>query len=243
MPWTNNERRERFNMTLLKMKALFEADPAAAVRSQNFIQTFHRFIASDLESHLTSQAKNAGIQVIQEAKIFGSFKSKDVDVAVIHPINGPLLLIGVRSQMSSVGKNVLTYYQDIIGEAISLQERFPMCVTGYAYLHPLAVVPWERKDGTWTNAENPDHSRFARMYAGIGSRDDRLYKHQLGSYDHFAYSVVDFQRDEPHLFDELVRQAVPDLDMSILSFVPRLVNTFINRNLWVQGIFEEPVLG
>ena len=94
MPWTNNERRERFNMTLLKMKALFEADPAAAVRSQNFIQTFHRFIASDLESHLTSQAKNAGIQVIQEAKIFGSFKSKDVDVAVIHPINGPLLLIG-----------------------------------------------------------------------------------------------------------------------------------------------------
>lgn len=243
MPWNDSERREHFSETLLKMKTVFEENPATAVRSQNFIQTFHKFIADDVTSHLTPQAKKQNIRVVQEAKIFGSFKSKDVDVAVIHPTNGPLLLIGVRSQMSSVGKNVLTYYQDIIGEAISLQERFPMCATGYAYLHPLQVVPWQRKDGTSTNAESPDHSRFARMYAGIGSRDDRLYKHQLGSYDHFAYSVVDFQAAEPQLHDEIVHQAVPDLDMSILSFVPRLVDTFTNRNLWVQDIFEEPVRG
>lgn len=243
MPWTNSERQEHFSETLLKMKTVFEENPEAAVRSQNFIQTFHQFIADDLTSHLTPQAKKQSIRVVQEAKIFGSFKSKDVDVAVIHPTNGPLLLIGVRSQMSSVGKNVLTYYQDIIGEAISLQERFPMCATGYAYLHPLQVVPWQRKDGTWTVAESPDHSRFARMYAGIGSRDDRLYKHQLGSYDHFAYSVVDFQAAEPQLRDDIVREAVPDLDMSILSFVPRLVDTFNNRNLWIQDIFEKPIRG
>lgn len=243
MPWTDSERRTRFGETLLEMKTVFEKNPEAAVRSQNFIQTFHQFIKEDLASHLTPQAKKQHIRVEQEAKVFGSFKSKDVDVAVIHPTNGPLLLIGVRSQMSSVGKNVLTYYQDIVGEAISLQERFPMCATGYAYLHPLKVVPWERNNGTWTNAESPDHSRFARMYAGIGSRDDRLYKHQLGSYDQFAYSVVDFQADEPQLHDEIVRQAVPDLDMSIFSFVPRLIDTFNNRNLWVQGIFEEPNRG
>ena len=118
-----------------------------------------------------------------------------------------------------------------------------MCATGYAYLHPLQVVPWQKKDGKWTGAESPDHSRFARMYAGIGSRDDRLYKHQLGSYDHFAYSVVDFQAAEPQLRDDIVRQAVPDLDMSILSFVPRLVDTFNNRNLWIQDIFEKPIRG
>jgi hypothetical protein len=243
MPWTDSERRENFSKTLLKMKTVFDADPEAAVRSQNFIQTFHQFVAEDLTSHLTSKARTQNIRVVQEAKVFGSFKSKDVDVAVIHPTNGPLLLIGVRSQMSSVGKNVLTYYQDIIGEAISLQERFPMCATGYAYLHPLQVVPWQKKDGKWTGAESPDHSRFARMYAGIGSRDDRLYKHQLGSYDHFAYSVVDFQAAEPQLRDDIVRQAVPDLDMSILSFVPRLVDTFNNRNLWIQDIFEKPIRG
>ena len=43
----------------------------------------------------------------------------------------PLILIGVRSQMSSVGKNILTYTQDIMGEAVSLQDRFPMAVFGY----------------------------------------------------------------------------------------------------------------
>lgn len=238
MPWNDAEREAKLDGVLLDMKTVFEANPESAVRSQEFIQTFHHFIAEDLRGFLTSKASKAGVKVVEEAKVFGSFKSKDVDVAVIHPLNGPLLLVGVRSQMSSVGKNVLTYYQDIVGEAISLQERFPMCTTGYAYMHPREVVPWQKTDGKWTKAEHPNHPRFARMYAGIGSRDDRLYKHQLGAYDHFAYSVVDFQKEQPELVDSIVKRAVPNLDMSILSFVPRLIETFNSRNLWVQDIFE-----
>lgn len=238
MPWDSQTRAQNLELTLEKMKERFELDPESAVRSQGFIKMFHSFIADDLRASLTKDALKAGVKVIEEAKVFGSFKSKDVDVSVIHPVNGPLLLVGVRSQMSSVGKNVLTYYQDIVGEAISLQERFPMVTTGYAYVHPLEVVPWQRKKGTMVSAEHPNHSRYARMYAGIGSRDDSLYKHQLGSYDHFSYSVVDFQMDPPVLRDDLVEEAVPDLDMSILTFVPRLIETFNNRNLWIENIFE-----
>ncbi|XAS78291.1 hypothetical protein V3G39_17835 (plasmid) [Dermatophilaceae bacterium Sec6.4] len=238
MPWTNEEREERLQDILESMKAIFQADPEKAVRSQEFIQTFHSFVADDFRAFLTTKATKAGVKVVEEAKIFGSYKSKDVDVAVVHPTNGPLILVGVRSQMSSVGKNVLTYYQDIVGEAISLQERFPMCTTGYAYLHPLEVVPWQKKDGKWVKAENPNHHRFARMYAAIGDRDDRLYKHQTGSYDHFAYSVVDFQSDPVKLRDDIIKRAVDSLEMSILTFVPRLVETFHSRNLWVQDIFE-----
>lgn len=238
MTWDMGDRRERLDETLAAMREIFEDDPESAVRSQAFIKTFHKFIADDLRAFLEPKAAKAGIRVVEEAKVFGSFKSKDVDVAVIHPINGPLLLIGVRSQMSSVGKNVLTYYQDIVGEAISLQERFPMCTTGYAYLHPLAVTPWEKKSGKWSEEEHPDHARFARMYAGIGQRDDRLYKHQTGSYDHFAYSVVDFASEPIELRDDIVRKAVPKLDMSIKTFVPRLVETFHSRNLWVQDVFR-----
>jgi hypothetical protein len=237
MAWTHEEREQRLMSALEDMKAIFIADPEAAVRSQAFIQTFHKFIAEDFKAFLTPKAVRAGIRVVEEAKIFGSFKSKDVDVAVVHPINGPLVLVGVRSQMSSVGKNVLTYYQDIVGEAISLQERFPMCTTGYAYVHPLEVVPWQKKDGKWTKAENPNHARFARLYAAIGNRDDRLYKHQTGSYDHFAYSVVDFQADKTRVRDDLVTNSVAALDMSIRTFVPRLIDTFHSRNLWVDDIF------
>lgn len=236
--WTQDERDERLYEILSKMRDEFTSDPEHAVRSQSFIKMFHGFIADDFRAFLTPKAVTAGVRVVEEAKIFGSFKSKDVDVAVIHPTNGPLIMVGVRSQMSSVGKNVLTYYQDIIGEAVSLQQRFPMTTTGYAYVHPLRVVPWQKKDGKWTKAEDPNHSRHARMYEGIGYRDDRLYKSLEGSYDHFAYSVVDFQADPIELRDDIVQRAVPDLDMSIRSFVPRLVETFHSRNLWVENIFE-----
>lgn len=238
MAWTNEERERRLLDVLANMKIIFERDPEAAVRSQEFIQTFHRFIADDLNEFLTDKAKRAGIRVVEEAAIFGSYKSKNVDVAVIHPTNGPLIMVGVRSQMSSVGKNVLTYYQDIVGEAISLQERFPMCTSGYAYLHPLEVRPWEKRNGNWTQAENPNHKRYARLYAAIGQRDDRLYKHMTGSYDQFAYCVADFHADQMVVRDDIVKGAVKDLDLSILTFVPRLVETFHSRNLWVMDVFE-----
>lgn len=222
------------------MKTNFRENPARAVRSQSFIKIFHRHIADELRSRLTPKAKRSGIEIIEEAKVFGSFKSKDVDVAVIHPSNGPLILVGVRSQMSSVGKNVLTYYQDIVGECISLQERFPMTTMGYAYVHPFHVTPWQKADGKWVKEENPNHTRFARMYASIGERDDRLYKHLHGSYDQFAYAVVDFDSDPIVLRDDLVKRAVPDLDMSISTFVDRLIATFLRRNVWMDDVFTEP---
>ena len=238
LPWSQSQRDAELERCLVEMKSLFFKDPEAAVRSQNFIKRFHTFIQQDFESFLTKKAKNAGIKVIAEAKIFGSFKSKDVDVAVVHPVNGPLIIVGVRSQMSSIGKNVLTYYQDIIGEAISLQERFPMTTTGYAYLHPFKVDPWVKKNGQSTKKESPNHGRFARLYEAIGYRDDRLFKHQTGSYDQFAYSVVDFQEQPIALRDDIVKSAVEDLDMSIRTFVPRLIDTFHRRNLWVEDIFH-----
>lgn len=238
MAWTNKERERRLLKVLQEMKEDFELDPEVAVRSQSFIQAFHKFIAEDLRAFLTPKAKKAGVSVVEEAAIFGSYKSKNVDVAVIHPTNGPLLMVGVRSQMSSVGKNVLTYYQDIVGEAISLQERFPMCTAGYAYLHPLEVKPWLKKDKKWTKAEAPNHGRFARLYAAIGQRDDRLYKHMTGSYDQFAYCIVDFQGKKIAVRDDIVQVAVKNLDLSIRTFVPRLIETFHSRNLWLEGIFE-----
>ena len=238
MPWSPEERHERLTEALTDMKTIFETDPIHAVRSQEFIKTFHKFIAKDLEGFLLPKALKAGVKVVQEAKIFGSYKSKDVDVAVIHPVNGPLICVGVRSQMSSIGKNVLTYYQDIAGEAISLQERFPMSVMGYAYLHPLEVTPVEKPGGKWTKAEQPRHSRYARMYAGIGTRDDRLYKQMTGSYDEFAYTIVDFDSDPMTVRDDIVKRAVPSMDMSISTLVPRLVDRFHARNLWVENIFK-----
>lgn len=224
------------------MKAKYDENPVKAVRGQGFIKMLHRYIADDLRSRLTPLARRQGVEVKEEAKIFGSHKPKDADVAVIHPNNGVLMSIGVRSQMTSLGNNVLEYYQGIIGECISLQDRFPMAVYGYVYLHPLTFMKeaTRKVDGVKTKVEvevTTDYARYARMYSAIAGRDGAQYKDIRGVYDHFAYMVVDFDESALNLVkDELVQEAVPldERDMQISTFVDRLVETFKKRNLWLD---------
>jgi hypothetical protein len=140
--------------------------------------------------------------------------------------------------MSSVGQNVLEYYQGIIGECISLQDRFPMAVYGYAYLHPLLSKKWGKVNGEKVlRDEHPDHTRYARMYSAIAGRDGTQYKDIRGIYDHFAYIVVDFDSTPlPAIRDDIVNNAIPldERNMQIGSFVDRLVATFNKRNIWLD---------
>ncbi len=211
---------------LHQMGESYRADPVVAVRGQVFIQQLHRYLGSQLETRLTEFAVKRKIEVRYEAHILGSTKPKDVDVAVVDPENGPLVLIGVRSQMSSIGKNVLTYYEGIVGECISLQDRFPMCTHGYVYLHPLSAI----KQGK--ESEHIDHARYAKMYAAVTGRAGPNYKNQRGVFGEFAYLVVDFEQSPPHLRDDIIRSAVPNLDLSINTFVERIVTTFNARMLF-----------
>lgn len=220
---------------LADMKAKYDDDPVRAVRGQGFIKLLHMHLADALRDRLTDGARRQGIEVKDEVRVFGSHKPKDVDVAVVHPDNGVLLSIGVRSQMASIGKNVLEYYQGIIGECISLQDRFPMAVYGYVYLHPL-VPP--------TGGQRPDHGRYARMYAAITGRDGKGYKDLRGIYDQFAYLVVDFdQAPLPGIRDDVVQTAVPvdKADLRIETFVERLIETFVDRNIWLDVFTPAPV--
>jgi hypothetical protein len=216
---------------LREMGKLYREDPTKAVRGQGFIKLLHKYIGSQLEARLTKFAKRRGVKVVYEATVLGSTKPKDVDVAVMDPENGPLMLIGVRSQMSSVGKNVLTYYEGIVGEAISLQDRYPMSTHGYVYLHPLQSI----KEGKET--ESIDHKRYARMYAAITNRSGPDYKSLRGIFDHFAYLVVDFDQAPPVMHEELATGAVKDMDLAISTFIERMVTTFNDRMLF-WDVFE-----
>ncbi len=216
---------------LRHMGEIYRVDPVQAVRGQGFINNLHEYVGSQLKARLTRFAVKRGIEVRYEATVLGSTKPKNVDVAVIEPNNGPLMLVGVRSQMSSVGKNVLTYYEGIVGECLSLQDRFPMATHGYIYLHPLTSI----KEGK--ERESIDHRRYAQMYAAVTGREGAAYKSLRGIFDEFAYMVVDFEKDPPTLHDELVREATPGTDMSINTFVDRLIATFNARTLF-WDVFE-----
>lgn len=213
---------------LKEMHAEYEKSPEAAVRGQKFIKVLHKHLSADFEARLTKQAKKRGIQIVLEATIFGSHKPKDVDISVVDPENGPLMMVGIRSQMSSIGKNALTYYEGIIGECISLQDRFPLATIGYVYLMPLRPI----KEGK--EKEVVPHSRYAQMYQAIAGRRGQDYSSKRGIYDQFAYMVVDFKPDPPTLRDDLVTAAAPKTDMQISTFVDRMVATFKERHVFLD---------
>ena len=218
------------NRTLTEMHNIYAEDPKKAVRSQGFIKSLHKGLAEDLDALLTPAARKRNITVVEEATIFGSHKPKDVDVSVIDPQNGPLIMVGVRSQMSSVAKNALTYYEGIIGECISIQDRFPMAVIGYVYLMPLQPIIAGHEQATI------NHVRYARMYDAITGRTGQTYRDIRGVFDEFAYMVVDFNQTPPALRNDLITGV--EHDLTIGTFVNRMIHTFNQRHIFLD-LFKE----
>lgn len=209
-----------------RMYKIYTDDPDKAVRGQSFIKELHVAIGDGINDRLTPAARKQGIRVVHEATVLGSIKSKDVDIAVIDPINGPLILIGVRSQMSSISKNVLTYFEGIVGECISLQDRFPLSVHGYVYLHPMSSIKSGKED------EHIDHDRYRQMYASITNRTGANYSSIRGVYDQFAYMVVNFASTPPSLvhFDPVENSFGEKPDLNIHTFVDRIIDTYNKRS-------------
>jgi len=106
-----------------------------------------------------------------------------------------------------------------------------MSTHAYIYLHPLTSI----KEGK--ESELIDHARYARMYAAVTGRTGPSYKSLRGIFDQFAYMVVDFEQSPPLLRDDIVKAAVPETDMSIDTFVDRVVRTF-NSRLLFWDVFE-----
>ncbi|MBP5211533.1 MAG: hypothetical protein J6Z30_01625, partial [Pyramidobacter sp.] len=157
-------------------------------------------------------------QLMPEVTLFGSHKNKDEDIVLSQFANGPQIAVGIRSQMSSVGKNIENYYEGIIGECISLHDRFPMATLGYVYLLPKNPIK-EGKD------EAVDLDRAEKMFLKITERLDWHDPHD--KYEHFAFLKVDFSADPPKLLP-----TVPEL--SIETFFDKLVETHNERNFFNQ---------
>jgi len=212
---------------LQQMQQIYFADPERAVRGQAFINLLHEALSSDFQARLSPEAVRRATTIKKEATIFGSHKPKNVDVSIIDPENGPLLMVGIRSQMSSIANNALTYYEGIIGECISLQDRFPMAVVGYVYLMPVRPIKVGKEH------ETIHHSRYARMYDAITGRGGQAYKDMRGIYDQFAYVIADFVGTPPKLCDELLPSDL-EHDLHISTFVDRMVQTFKSRHIFLD---------
>jgi len=200
---------------LTQMKKIFLKDPIAAVRGQGFIKILHDYCMLEL----TSRGFNKKPLVpVGEAKILTSHKLKDTDVAIIHPTSGPLLIIGVRSQMSSLSKNFLNYFEMEVGEVSAIHERYPLCVVGLLYLHPLSSIL------TGKEKENFDFVKAEKMFNLITGRE-KGYDPQ-GLYEEIAYMRIDFKKNPPHLDESFPANK----DLRLDNFFDKLLDKYIKRN-------------
>jgi hypothetical protein len=68
------------------------------------------------------------------ASILGRFYSKQIDVAVSSWQHGPDVLVSTKTMFSSFGKNRGNRYEEALGEAPNLRDRYPLAAMGFAFL-------------------------------------------------------------------------------------------------------------
>lgn len=69
-----------------------------------------------------------------KADVLGRFYTKEVDVVVSAWQRGPDVLVSSKTQFTSYLNNKNNRYEEAIGEAKNLRDRYPMAAMGYAYL-------------------------------------------------------------------------------------------------------------
>jgi hypothetical protein len=68
------------------------------------------------------------------AEVLGRFYVKQVDVVVSDWRRGPDVLVSGKSMLSSYRNNLKNRYEEAIGEAYNLRDRYPLAAMGYAYI-------------------------------------------------------------------------------------------------------------
>lgn len=70
-----------------------------------------------------------------EARVLGRFYRKQVDAVVLADwLRGPDVLVSGKTQFSSYLNNKNNRYEEAIGEAHNLRDRYPLAAMGFAYL-------------------------------------------------------------------------------------------------------------
>jgi len=115
------------------------------IRTQSLIQKIHNYVMEQLELNGIDSEK-----ITEDETIYGYPKKKEQDILVKNQdeniITGPLLSINVRSQLSSIAKNIDTLHERIFAESANLHNRFPYLPCGYVYLLPLTGYDSDAKN-------------------------------------------------------------------------------------------------
>lgn len=209
----------------------------ALIRSQNLILKIHEVVKISLLDEISKYRKDFTIfppigARSPEMAVYGLLKGKRQDVVVMfddmphngnHIAEGPLagfydpvgkekaeksIVIGVRSQLSSVAKNFDTLMERSFAETLNLRLRLHNLIMGDVYLIPVVeyddalmkknIVGWKR--------DVIAVDKFISTFLAISNRSYVKSDPEIYKYERVALVVVDFRQNPPKIFlstDEL----------------------------------------
>lgn len=185
----------------------------ALIRSQELINLLHNVVKSQLieegiDPTLIHPALN---KTKPELKIAGFLKSKNQDICVVPRTgdeNDKTIAINVRSQLSSMMKNIDTLYERTFAEALNLHLMFPSMCLGEVYLiptHEYDDKPMLRNEVAFKKVTKLES--YIKMFQAINLRASSQgdeYK-----YERVTLLIVDFRPEQPILYSS-VEQLVED---------------------------------
>lgn len=228
-----------FNIILLKIKKEFEAAITTAtfngtqysnwqkakealIRSQKIINYIHDYAKHEL---IINWIDNAFIlpplwKSKPEAKIQWFLKKKNQDITYIPKsvnlkarINvEECLTVNVRSQLSSMQKNIDTLYERTFAEALNLHLEYPNMCLGEVYMIP--AYEYDDKKMTKNKVEFKAVSKiekYLEMFYAIADRN--TVKWDEYKYERVALIIVDFNRSKPKFYlsiEELIKDGLID---------------------------------
>lgn len=243
-----------------------QAAKNAAIRSSTPIQKVHQVVQRSIYDELISLGLTADIwppigRTSPELKVSGLLKSKDQDVAVtvdphvrevlssgvmagtIDPVGfhatNRALVVGVRSQLSSVEKNFDTLAERAFAETLNLRLRCPDITLGEVYLLPLnefddAALKTNRV-GFKRNKINL--LKFAKFFNAITESSIGANPAEIYEYNATALIVADFSSPQVRIlwtpeeveaeFDKITADAVSPILPS--QFTKRISEHYDNK--------------
>jgi len=203
----------------------------ALIRSQRLILPIHEVVKQSLAEELNRRRRRFEIHPpigasAPELKISGFIKAKNQDVVVLFDgdtaeaeqiQNGPLtgeqdgvghrqsersIVVGVRSQMSSVAKNFDTLMERAFAETLNLRLRLPDLTMAEVYVLPVVEyndTAMEHEEVAWKR--NPvSVAKFIRTFLAITHRPPGNLQANIYKYERSALVLVDFRLDEPRIY-------------------------------------------
>lgn len=244
----------------------------ALIRSEKLIQRIHEVTKISLKNELINRGFNDSSFVVHppiglpspELDIWGLLKKKKQDVVILFQNKipeiiqeGPLkndkdligreatkdsIVVGVRSQLSSIDKNFDTLMERAFAETMNLRLRHPLLVMGEVYMIPVREYDEKAMKNNkikfkekFTNVE-----KFISIFNGISGRKDHNNILESYKYEKSALVLVDFSQNPVRIFkniqelkDEGIVSKSYNENYDLLApqnFASGLIDSYISRH-------------